>query len=150
MVDMMERRGSETCINVVSRIRNTSGRKLKVMEYNLLIDSDTQLLYFKILCSSLEDGMAMIQWMIFSNIVSYLITGMKFTEPMVLHHNLDIVIRPSYAVATFTSSVVLTPTNKDSMTSISLILISVNGQKLIQLVTLRNPELFIDQSYLAI
>ena len=146
----MERRGLETCISAASRIRNTSGRKLKVMEYNLLIDLDTQLLSFRILCSSLEDGMAMIQWMIFSNTVSFLITGMKFTELMVLHLNLDIVIQLSSAVATFTSSVVLTPTNKDSMIFISLISISVNGQKLTQSATLRNQEPSIDQSYLAI
>lgn len=146
----MERRDLEICISAASKIRNTSGRKLKVMEYNLLIDSDTQLLSFRILCSFLEDGMAMILWMTFSNTVSYLITGMKFTEPTVLHHNLDIVIQPSSVVATYTSLVVLTPINKDSMTSISLISISVNGQKLTQLVTRRNPELSIDQSYLAI
>ena len=42
MEAMMERKGLVICTNVVLRMPNTNGRKFKVMEHSLLIDSVTQ------------------------------------------------------------------------------------------------------------
>lgn len=58
MVDTMVRRDMEICISVVSRIKGISGKKCSLKEHNLSIDSVTLLLFIRILCLYLEDGMA--------------------------------------------------------------------------------------------
>jgi len=77
------------------------------------------------------DGMGMIRWMIYSNIVSSQIIGMKFIEPMVHHLSLDIDIQLLFVEVTSISLVVLIQINRDLTMSINLILIRENGVKLI-------------------
>jgi hypothetical protein len=78
MAAMTAKRGLETCTSAVLRTKSTSGKRYRVMAYSHLIDLDTRQWYFRIQCSSLEGGMATIQWMTFSNIVSFRIIGMRF------------------------------------------------------------------------
>lgn len=87
---MTARKGSETCTSAVSRIKSISGKRFRVMEFSHLIGLDTQLLYFKIPCLSLEAGMVMTQWMTSSSIVSSPTTGMRSTEQMDHLHSQDI------------------------------------------------------------
>jgi hypothetical protein len=90
-VDMMARNVLEICTNAVSRIKNTSGRKYRVTVFSHSIDLATQQLSFKILCSSLADGMAMTRWMTSFNTVSSQIIGMRYIEQMGRHHSPGIV-----------------------------------------------------------
>ena len=149
MVDMMARRGLETCTSAALKIKNISGRKSKVMEYNLWIDLVTQLLFSKTQCSYLVAGMVMILWMISTNTVSYQTTGTKSIGQMDHHHNQGIDTLQLFVEVIFTFLVVLILTSRDSMTFISLILTCVNGWKSIQLVMLRNQEHSTDQLYSA-
>ena len=84
MGDMMGRLGMETCKNAALKIENTNGKKFKVKAYSLSRGLAIQLLFIKILCSSLGVGMGTIQWTIYSSIAFCQITGMKFIGLMAL------------------------------------------------------------------
>lgn len=129
MVVMMGKRDLETCINAVSKTRNTNGKRSRAMVYNLLIDSGTQQSSSKTQCSFSEVGMVMIRWTTFFNTVSYLTIGTRSTELMVHLLNLDIVIRQLFVEAKFTFLEVWILISKDSMIFINLISTRESGPK---------------------
>jgi hypothetical protein len=121
MAAMTARNGLVTCTSAVSRIRSTSGKRYRAMEYSHLTDLDTRLWYFRTRCSYLEGGMDMIQWMTFFNTVSFRITGMKSIVQTAHLPSHDTVTQPLSVATRSTYSVELIPTNKGSMTSTSSI-----------------------------
>jgi hypothetical protein len=99
---MMAKKDLVICINAALRTRSTNGKKLKAMEFNLLIDLDILQLSSRILCLFLEAGTDTTLWMTFFNIVSSRIIGTKSIEQMDLLLSQDIVTPLLFAEATFT------------------------------------------------
>lgn len=117
----MERRGTVTCINAASKIKNINGKKFLAKVSSLWRGLDIQLLSIKIPCSFLGVGMVMILWTIFSSIVFCQIIGMKFIELMALHPSHVIGIQVWYVGVTFIYLEELILTNIGSVMFINLI-----------------------------
>ena len=123
------RRGLETCTNAALRTRSTSGRRLRVKVSSHSTGLVTLQSCSRTRCSSLEDGMAMIPWMISSSTVSFRITGMRFIVQMahLLSLGIGILLLSVEAIYTFLEESI--PISSVSMTFTNLISTKESGQK---------------------